>query len=139
MESLFWLALIGIGIYFWVKRSKEKQKEKEMKILRKRIREDRIREARSIILNSGNQKLIDQMHLMYAAQQFRKDGDKEDKDDTNISAMKVAGGVVGGIVLADIATSAAQAHALEQAFADIQADMDPELSRPSRPRRVPPP
>ena len=115
MEILLIIGVIIVAILV-IAGSQDQQKAEDKK-------RQKIEQARLRILNSGNQQLIDQLHLMDATQESRKSGNK-----SGPSGLEIAGGVVGGIVIADIITNAAHARALEQAFADIQENMNTELS-----------
>lgn len=121
MDWLIWI-IIGILILGMIAKSAEAADQKKQQEKQDNDRKKRMQKARETILKSGNQQLIDQLNLMDATQKMQKEGGK-----AGPSGLEIAGGVVGGVVLANVITNAAQAHAIEQAFVAIQQDMNEEL------------
>ena len=121
MDWWLWIIIVIVilGVLSKGAETADRQKQRENE---EAVRKKRVQKARETILKSGNQQLINQLHLMDATQRSRKEGGK-----AGPSGLEIAGGVVGGIVIANVITSAAQAHAIEQAFAEIQQGMNEEL------------
>lgn len=107
----------------------EGSKAKQAAEAEKKERKERSEKAREAILTSGNQEMINKLHLMDASyQQNSASSASPVQSRGGSSALGTAAAVAGGLVVADAITTGIHQAELETAMADIEADLEADFS-----------
>jgi hypothetical protein len=127
------IGLFLLGVFGKASEANEKNRKKQQLEDEVQLRKKRAEEARSAILASGDKDMIARLRLMEAGFDERRSSAAATPAASapvrsGPSALGTAAAVAGGMVVGNAVSGAIVASQLENAFADISADLEADLS-----------